>query len=291
MGNATADEYDTLKGKCSPPSLVRFSQTLAELRCSVIDMRIKVIECSREVDLVLRKLEECRSNGLGGQAERIAALGAAISRKRSENASLQREMQIEEQPRFVDRCEIQRLDRTLAERRAALKQATARYEGVRAGGTRSKTEHLDAGRDSQKVVVAVGLFRRKVCENEMRALFSKFGAIRSISVHAKANSDCLCFAKIAFYEYHVAHVALRTMNGHVFEGYPINVKWARDQAVKDVSRTDLFFQPPKPAAEHPEVKLRIKIRKEAEKLTDDSDTDIYDIAVSGDSTSSESGSA
>ena len=83
----------------------------------------------------------------------------------------------------------------------------------------------------EELVVAVGLFRRNVTENEVRALFSKFGAINGLRVYPKhGTSPQAYFAKIAFYDHCVAEKAIEKMNGRFFEDHALNVKWARDQA-------------------------------------------------------------
>ena len=83
----------------------------------------------------------------------------------------------------------------------------------------------------EELVVAVGLFRRNVTENEVRALFSKYGAINGLRVYPKhGTSPQAYFAKIAFYDHSVAERVIEKMNGRFFEDHALNVKWARDQA-------------------------------------------------------------
>lgn len=120
----------------------------------------------------------------------------------------------------------------------------------------------------QELVVAVGLFRRAVTENEVRAMFSKFGAINGLRVFPKhGTSPQAYFAKIAFYDHDVAERAIEKMNGRFFEDHALNVKWARDQAfcaslTRGTARKGMFSEFSSESRTARQEKIQKRITKE-----------------------------
>lgn len=120
----------------------------------------------------------------------------------------------------------------------------------------------------QELVVAVGLFRRAVTENEIRAMFSKFGAINGLRVFPKhGTSPQAYFAKIAFYDHDVAERAIEKMNGRFFEDHALNVKWARDQAfcaslTRGTARKGMFSEFSSESRTGRQEKIQKRITKE-----------------------------
>ena len=120
----------------------------------------------------------------------------------------------------------------------------------------------------QELVVAVGLFRRAVTENEVRSMFSKFGAINGLRVFPKhGTSPQAYFAKIAFYDHDVAERAIEKMNGRFFEDHALNVKWARDQAfcaslTRGTARKGMFSEFSSESRTARQEKIQKRITKE-----------------------------
>ena len=80
--------------------------------------------------------------------------------------------------------------------------------------------------------IAIGLFKRKVTDNELRDMYSRYGSIRAVEVLPKHNTSLqLFFARIAFSNPDDAQNAIEKTNNKKFEGIKIKVKFASDQSL------------------------------------------------------------
>lgn len=260
-GNVMA-QYEELRYLFSMPLLRQLAMEVSDGRQDLFHMRDACENRRQEIEEAKQRIKNMTMSNyhakLLHQRHKIAQLKEKVRAKAEEYDKLR-----EKNKRYVmevhqirqqclrdrdsrrirdNRQEISALEKTLREKQEILEATRSRYRLLRmkqeseqkAVSRAPATDYDDESFSDQIIqerVVAVGLFRRSVTENEVRRLFSQFGAIHGLRIFPKKGTRPQAyFAKIAFYDHDEAEQAIAEMNGVAFEGHLLNVKWAKDQS-------------------------------------------------------------
>ena len=260
--NGAMNEYEELKFLVSMPLVRQLAIEVSDKRQELYRMREQCQEVQQEIEEMKRKIRRLRSSECYSRVQEqrhvIAELKEQVQAQVSEHDKL-REMskryvmdvhklrqetfgQRDPRRRRENIEQMKNLERVLEGKEEILEAARSRYlticekqereiEEARYSRYLPKDDDESFSEPTQQLVLAVGLFRRAVSENEVRALFSGFGVINGLRIFPKKGSKPQTyFAKVAFYDHEDAENAIAEMNGTFFEDYALNVKWAKDQA-------------------------------------------------------------
>ena len=294
------ERYEKYKILFSRVSLSQMSTNVYEGRKELFAMREQSRENSDKIDSIHRQIERVKlatsTEKYRKQEEKIERLREILTQKVRQYEDLKKELANESlQSSSATADNIRGLQQVLAEKLTQKRNLTNFYNTIVA--KQANEEYLasqvqqisakraphynfkssnyskynnnnDASDESfedtiQNHCVAIGLFKRKVSENELRKMYSRYGTIRAVEVLPKRNTQPqLYFARVAFSKHDDAQNAIDKTNNKKFEGSKIKVKWATDQSL---SVTRPSFSSQTNGSSDQKQPIRIKNQSDKEK--------------------------